>query len=172
MLTDSEKTFLDRLASRAKTEQRLALRANILLALHEGRSVSQIARDLHIVRNTVTKWRDRWLAVQDRLGQAQQAPDDQEAFEALALEVLGDAPRTGKPADFTPEQITQIVALSCESPQESGRPITNWTQRELADEAQKRGLVKQISHRSVGRFLKRGRSQAASEPVLAQQRTG
>ena len=160
MLSKPEKIFLDRLAARAKTEQRLAVRTNILLALHEGRSISQIARDLHIVRNTVTKWRDRWRAAQDRLGQAQQG--DQNAFEALALEVLGDAPRSGKPAEFTPEQITQIVALSCESPQESGRPITNWTQRELADEAQKRGLVKQISHRSVGRFLKRGRSQAAS----------
>ena len=169
MLTEPEKTFLDRLASRAKTQQRLALRANILLALDQGRSVSQTARDLHIVRNTVTKWRDRWRAAQPRLAQAQQAPGDQDAFEALALAVLGDAPRTGKPADFTPEQITQIVALSCESPQDSGRPITNWTQRELADEAIKRGLVKQISHRSVGRFLKRGRSQAASVAILADQ---
>jgi putative transposase len=166
MLTEPEKTFLERLRSRAKTEQRLALRANILLALDEGRSVSQIARDLHLVRNTVTKWRDRWLAAQNRLLQAG------DAFEALALEMLGDAPRKGKPANFTPEQITQIIALSCEPPQESGRPITNWTQRELAREAQKRGIVKQISHRSVGRFLKRSRSQAASESVLAQQQTG
>ena len=167
MLTEPEKTFLNRLASRAKTEQRLALRANILLALNEGRSVSKTARDLHIVRNTVKKWRDRWRAAQPRLAQAQQ--DDQGLFERLVLEVLGDAPRSGKPADFTPEQITQIVALSCESPQDSGRPITNWTQRELADEAIKRGLVKQISHRSVGRFLKRGRSQAASVAILADQ---
>ncbi len=170
MLTEPEKTFLDRLASRAKTEQRLALRANILLALDGGHSVSQTARDLHSVRNTVKKWRDRWLAAQPRLAQAQQG--DQGLFERLVLEVLGDAPRSGAPADFTPEQITQIVALSCESPQESGRPITNWTQRELADEAQKRGLVKQISHRSVGRFLKRGRSQAASVAVLAHERAG
>ncbi len=165
MLTEPEKTFLDRLASRAKTEQRLALRANILLALDEGHSVSQTARDLHSVRNTVKKWRDRWLAAQPRLAQVQQG--DQGLFERLMLEVLGDAPRSGAPAEFTPEQITQIVALSCEPPQDSGRPITTWTQRELADEAQKRGLVKKISHRSVGRFLKRGRSQTASVSVLA-----
>lgn len=171
MLTEPEKTFLDRLASRAKTEQRLALRANILLALDEGCSVSQTARDLHIVRNTVKKWRDRWRTAQHRLGQAQQAPADQGPFERLVLEVLGDAPRSGAPADFSPEQITQIVALSCEAPQDSGRPMTTWTQRELADEAQKRGIVKQISHRSVGRFLKRGRSQTASISVLAHLRT-
>ena len=164
MLTEPQKTFLDHLAARAKTEQRLALRAKILLALDQGHSVSAVARDLHMVRNTVKKWRDRWRDAQDRLTKAQQ--DDQAVFEALA--VLGDAPRSGAPADFTVEQITQIVVISCQPPGQSGRPITHWTHRELADEAIKRGIVTQISPRSAGRFLKRGRSQAASEPVLAQ----
>ena len=166
MLTETEKTFLNRLAARAKTEQRLALRAKILLALDQGYSVSAVARDLKIVRNTVKKWRDRWLAVQDRLTKAQQG--DQGAFEAFALAVLDDAARKGRPADFTVEQITQIVVISCEPPQQSGRAITHWTHRELADEAIKRGIVAQISPRSAGRFLKRGRSQTSSEPVLAQ----
>ncbi len=166
MLTETEKTFLDRLAARAKTEQRLALRAKILLALDQGHSVSATARDLKIVRNTVKKWRDRWLAAQDRLTRAQQ--DDQVAFETLALAMLGDAARRGRPADFTPEQITKIVVISCQPPGQSGRPITHWTHRELADEAIKRDIVAQISPRSAGRFLKRGRSQTASEPVLAQ----
>jgi transposase len=164
MLSEPEKTFLNRIASRAKTEQRLALRAKILLALDQGCSVSATARDLHLVRNTVKKWRHRWLEAQERFSQQ----DDQAAFEALALAVLSDAARRGKPPAFTPEEITQIVALSCEPPEESGRAITHWTQRELADEAQKRGIVKQISPRSAGRFLKRGRSQAPSESVLAQ----
>lgn len=166
MLTEPEKTFLERIAARAKAEQRLALRAKILLALDKGRSVSETARDLHIVRNTVKKWRHRWIAAQERLAKVQQ--DDPAAFETLALAVLSDVARRGKPPDFTPEQITQIVALSCEPPEESGRPITHWTQRELADEAIKRGIVEQISPRSAGRFLKRGRSQAPSVALLAQ----
>ncbi len=165
MLTDIEKTFLERLANRTKTQQRLALRAKILLNLDQGLSVSAVARNLHIVRNTVKKWRDRWLNAQDRLTKTQQS--DEVAFGALALAMLDDAPRSGKPAEFTPEQITQIVVISCEPPEQSGRPITHWTHRELADEAVKRGIVAQISPRSAGRFLKRGRSQAASEPVLA-----
>jgi transposase len=164
MLTEPEKIFLKRLANRAKTPQRLALRAKILLALDQGRSVSAIARDLHLVRNTVKKWRYRWREAQERL----RKQDHPAAFEALALAVLDDSARSGKPADFTPEQITQIVALSCEPPQESGRAITHWTHRELADEAQRRGIVEKISPRSAGRFLKRGRSQAASESILAQ----
>ena len=46
-------------------------------------------------------------------------------------------------------------------------PISQWTQREIADEAIRRGLVPKISQRSVGRFLKRGRPQAPSHPLLA-----
>ena len=109
----------------------------------------------------------RWLDAAERLNEVQNQLD--EPLQPLILEVLSDAPRRGKPAEFTPEEITQIVALSCESPEQSGRPITQWTQRELADEAEKRGIVKKISHRSVGRFLKRGRSQAPSVAVLAHQ---
>lgn len=69
-------------------------------------------------------------------------------------EVLSDALRPGTPAQFTLEQIVQIVALACESPQESERPVSQWTPLELATEAVNRGIVEQISPRSVGRFLK------------------
>jgi putative transposase len=113
---------------------------------------------------------DRWREAQERLSKQ----EDQAAFDALALAVLDDAARSGKPADFTAEQITQIVAISLESPQHSGRPITHRTHRELADEAIKRGIVQQISQRSAGRFLKGGRRamahrlQAPSVALLAQ----
>ena len=65
------------------------------------------------------------------------------------------------------EQITLIVALACELPASSGRPISHWTPRELTQEAVKRGIVEQISPRSVGRFLKRGRLATASSALLA-----
>jgi transposase len=68
---------------------------------------------------------------------------------------LSDAPRSGAPSKITAEQICAIVALACERPSESDRPVTHWTQQELADEAMKRGIVKEVSQRSVGRFLKR-----------------
>ncbi len=47
-----------------------------------------------------------------------------------------------------------ILALSCEAPEGSGRPISRWTPREVAEEAVKRGMVERISVRQVGRFLK------------------
>jgi putative transposase len=60
------------------------------------------------------------------------------------------------------------MALACEPPEASGRPISQWTPRELADEAIKRGMVETISERHVGRFLTSGRAQTASKPLLAQ----
>ena len=82
--------------------------------------------------------------------------------------VLTDTPRSGTPATFTAEQIVQIVAVACEPPAESGRPISHWTPREVADEVRKRGIVETISTRSVGRCLKSGRFEAAPGGVLAQ----
>jgi putative transposase len=58
--------------------------------------------------------------------------------------------------------------VACEDPQESGRPVTHWTPRELAEEVIKRGIVTSISPRSVGRFLGRRRLEAPSEPLLAE----
>ena len=70
-------------------------------------------------------------------------------------ERLADAPRSGAPATYTPEQICAVIAMTCEKPSESERPISHWSQREIADEAMRRGLVPSISQRSVGRFLKK-----------------
>jgi putative transposase len=60
--------------------------------------------------------------------------------------------------------------VACEPPEKCGRPVTHWTPRELADEVKKRSIVSSISARQVGRFLKGGRSPAASQPVLAERR--
>jgi hypothetical protein len=70
-----------------------------------------------------------------------------------ATERLEDASRPGAPPTDTAEQICAIMAIACEPPQNSGYPISHWTQQEIADEAIKRGIVEYISQRSVGRFL-------------------
>jgi DDE superfamily endonuclease/Homeodomain-like domain len=74
--------------------------------------------------------------------------------------VFRDAPRSGSPGKFTAEQVTQILALACEPPEKSGRPITHWTQKELHAEVLQRGIVPKISVSQVGRYLK----QAALQP--------
>lgn len=75
-------------------------------------------------------------------------------------ETLRDAPRSGSPGRFTAEQIAQIIAVACEPPEKSGRPITHWTHRELKDEVEKRSIVDSISESYLGVLLR----QAALQP--------
>jgi hypothetical protein len=49
-----------------------------------------------------------------------------------------------------------MVALACEAPEQSGRPISQWTGREIAEEIKRRGIVAEISGRHAARLLKRG----------------
>jgi transposase len=159
--------LLRRLQRQQTADQRLVRRASIILALAANPCVDAVAEQLGLTRVTVRHWRDRWIAATPDLQRAEQDRTPQQ-WRTLLGQVLGDAPRPGKPATFTPEQIVQIVALACEPPEESDRPISHWTSRELADEAKKRRIVTDISPRSVGRFLKRGRVAAAPQPLLAQ----
>jgi len=69
---------------------------------------------------------------------------------------LQDAPRPGTPPTFTAEHRCQIAALACEAPIKAGRPISQWTGREIAEEVMARGIVKQISPRHAGYLLKKG----------------
>ena len=122
------------------TPQKLAERARIILLAAAGLGVEETARQLGIWRKTVGHWRRRWRDAAPSAGVAAR---------------LSDAPRSGAPATFTPEVICQIMALACEDPQTLDVPISHWSQSELARQSMARGIVKSISHRSVGRFLKK-----------------
>jgi transposase len=135
-----QREVLEQLVRTHSTPQQLALRARIILHAVDGVRVRPSARELGVWPKTARYWRKRWREVADR----QSVP-----------ERLADAPRSGAPATYTPEQICALVAMTCEKPSESERPISHWSQREIADEAMRRGLVPHISQRSVGRFLKK-----------------
>ena len=138
-LSDSQRQELEAIIRRHTSPQHLATRAKIILAADRGEGVRATARRLHLARGTVQSWRHRWLAT---------------AATATVAVRLADQPRAGAPPKYTPEQICAVVALACEPPANSALPNSHWTQQELATEAIKRGLVKTISQRSVGRFLK------------------
>jgi putative transposase len=130
---------------------RLVRRAAVLLALADDPCLERVASDQGLTRVSVRLWRDRWLYAAPRLGAAEAEASDQDLL-ALIEAALDDAPRPGGPATFSAEQIVQIVAVACEPPSKSGRPISHWTHAELADEVKKRQIVEDISPRSVGRF--------------------
>ncbi|MCA1598188.1 MAG: helix-turn-helix domain-containing protein [Chloroflexi bacterium] len=146
-LAERERDELERLVRRHTTPQQLALRAQIVLAAAAGANNCQIARQLDIGLDMVRRWRARWLVCQAA------------TIEDLPVaERLTDAPRPGAPVRIRDEQVAKIVALACEPPADTDRPISQWTGREIADELKKRGIVAQISGRHAARLLKRGHS--------------
>jgi len=155
-LAEDERQELLALIRAHKTPQHLSFRAQIILSLADGHNAREVARLLGTSRLTVRRWRSHWLARQH----------------CAVSERFHDAPRPGTPATFSVEQWCQIMALACEPPADSERPISHWTPREVAAEAIKRGIVETISERHVGRFLKSGRPQTAAESLLAQPRAG
>lgn len=167
-LTQRQRWVLEEMVRRPTSSQRDARRAAIILAAATGASNQEIARQLHRDRDTVACWRNRWHDSAEAWQALEENPKVQlHEFRDLASRILGDAPRPGAPLKFSAEQVCEIIAVACEQPaEESERPVSHWSRRELADEVKKRGIVAEISPRSVGRFLKSGRIAAASQRIL------
>jgi Homeodomain-like domain len=156
VLSEDERFELEQLVRAHSTGQALVRRARVVLLASMGYSNMDIARQVPMDEEAVGLWRRRWYA-----------------WRAVPLEELSvadrltDAPRPGAVPRLTAEQVCQIVALACEQPTESGRPVSQWSQRELADEIVRRGITDRISPRHAARLLKSGRPPAASSAVLA-----
>ncbi len=145
VLNEQEEQGLLQITRRHRSEQQVVLRARIVLMAAQGSSNAQIARELDVCVDTVRLWRDRWAGLQGI------------DLETLSLaERLQDAPRPGATSKFTAEQRCQMAALACETPAKAGRPISQWTGREIADEMKALGIVEQISPRHAARLLKKG----------------
>jgi transposase len=145
--------------SRSRTVARgIVQRALILVLGVQGLRNEQIAAEVGLIRRQVGVWRRRWRDAWDSLC-VWECTEPHRLREAI-LDVLADAPRPGCPGKITAEQVAQILAVACESPTLSGRPITRWTHKELRDVVVKRKIVESISAVQVGRYLK----QAALQP--------
>lgn len=144
-LADIERQSLEKLVSRHSTSQQKALRGRIVLLAAAGKGNREISRELEVCVDTVRLWRQRWLELQPI------------SLDDLSIEDrLEDLPRPGTPSRLTADQICQIVQLACEKPEDAGRPISQWTGREIADEIMKRDIVDTISPRHASRLLKKG----------------
>lgn len=90
-LTDEEAKTLKEWTRKGKTEHRLVERARIVLLANAGRTNQQIADALQTRTARVSKWRQR--------------------FGARRLEGLGDAVRSGKPAQYDQSTEKRVLAL-------------------------------------------------------------
>jgi putative transposase len=144
-LNSQVKKELEKLVARHTTGQQKAQRARIILKAAEGKNNAEIAREIEQSIKMVRHWRRRWLEL--------------EPLSLADLEVaerLDDLPRPGAPSRLSADQICQMEQLACEAPEKTGRPISQWTGREIADELMARGIVESISPRHARRLLKKG----------------
>ena len=166
IITERQQEILCDLTVSRSCPQGLALRAEMILLAFERQRNTAIAERVGYERHAVGIWRRRWKAGFEKLIHAEclGRPGD---LRRTIEEVLSDEQRPGRPCKFDADQVAMIIAVACEPPEKSGRPVSHWTSPELADEAIKRGIVPSISARHVGRFLKDGGAATPSKSLLA-----
>jgi len=155
MLTQKQRVFLNEVISGRAARNDHIRRAQIILSASRGDSDLEISTRLDIRRETVGIWRRRWMINQENL----QLFDEKESginYKRCLLSVLSDAQRSGAPCKFTPEQICQIINVSCEKPEDIGLPLSHWSLASLAEELVKRKIVDSISSSQLAVFLKSG----------------
>jgi hypothetical protein len=165
-LSEAQRTTLEELSRSRQVPHSLVQRAKIVLGAAAGKSNTEMSGELGLAEETLWLGRRRWVEGAKALGPWEgKTKRLHEAIEKL----LGDEARPGCPPTFSAEQVCQIIALACKTPP---APLTHWTQEDLAREVVKRGIAEEISARSVGRFLKSGTAQTASDKLVAQSRSG
>ena len=153
--------ILEAIIKSTKSQKRLFDRANFILRMGQNKPNRQIAKEFSVQAKTVRKWRMRWLAGEEILKsmverEAEQTERQQlKDLTAQVKLILSDEPRPGVSPTYTPEQYCRILEVALEEPSKSGRPINHWSNRELAEEVNKRGICENISISEVARFLKR-----------------
>jgi transposase len=121
-LTADEREVLESYVRRRKTAQALALRARIVLRCTEGDHDGVVAQELGVDRNTVGRWRRR--------------------FVRHRLDGLHDEPRPGAPRTIDDAEVERVVVATLET---MPRGATHWSTREMARHT---GL----SHSTIGRI--------------------
>jgi len=152
VLTEKQERILRQIHRSTTASQRLAQRAGIILLAFAGSLNVGIAKMVGLARKQVGLWRRRWQQSFDALV-AIECRETQAELRRAIEDVLSDAPRSGSAGTFTAEEVTQVLAVACEEPEQSGRPVDRWTHREIVDEVMARGIVPSISASQVGRYL-------------------
>ena len=106
-ISEEERATIKRLAHSRTAPARSVERARVVHAALAGEPVEQTAVHLGLARATVYLWLHR--------------------FEAKGLAGLEDAPRGGRPATYTREQVGEIVATALTDPQTLDLPFQSWT---------------------------------------------
>ena len=167
VITERQQEILRQMSRSRTCAQGLARRAEMILLAFARWQNGPIADHLGLERHAIGIWRRRWADAFDTLVRIE-CVEGLSALRSAIAEVLSDEHRSGCPATFAPDQIARIIAVACEPPADSDRPVTHWTPTELAEEVVARKIVASISVRHVGRFFSGGCTPAAPKEILAE----
>jgi len=109
VISAEERLALERWARRPKSAQALAQRSRIVLGCAAGKSNTAVAGEVGITKQTVGKWRSRFLE--------------------RRLDGLLDEPRPGTPRKVNDDEVERVLTLTLES---TPRDATHWSTRSLA----------------------------------------
>jgi transposase len=98
---------------RTDADPRVRRRAQMVLLLSEGETVSAVARLFRAARHRVRRWRDAWMA--------------------RGRDGLADAPRTGRPPKLSAEDLALLADALERGPQAYGWPVAVWSVRDLVE---------------------------------------
>jgi transposase len=136
VLTPSQQQQLTAWARAAKTPQRLARRARVILGSVAGLGSRRLARQEQMSRTTVQRWRARFLAA--------------------GCDGLQDRPRRGRPSSLRATTHALVVALACEPPEDRDVPLSRYSLSELtAQMAVELGTGDGPSRSTIWRLLMR-----------------
>ena len=162
VVTELQLELLEEIIVSRTAQVRLVQRAKIVVLAFRKHNNEEVGEIVGLNPQQVSVWRKRWKKDWERLIQVQ-CSETRAVLKKEIETLFADLPRKGRSPTFTSEQQAAIVALACEDPDdESQRPISQFTHREIADEAVKRKIVPSISKSQVGVFLKSGRPTTAS----------
>jgi len=126
---------LERLLDDGRTEQRVARRGQVLLAMKNPKTiVSELCQQVQMTRIGI------WYLCR--------------RYEATGLDAIYDASRSGRPRTISALERVSIEQLACSAPSGLGLEMTHWSTRSLAEIAMKRGLVSHIAHSTVSLILR------------------
>ncbi len=134
-LNQSARREIERLVRDGRTEQRVARRGRVLLAMQDPRTrVTKLSEQVGMTRTGI------WFLCR--------------RYEEVGVEAIYDAPRSGRPREISALQRVAIEQLACCEPAGLGLKMTHWSTRSLATIAVTRDLVPHIAHSTVSLILR------------------
>jgi transposase len=133
-LSDAERFELERRSRCYSLAYSDVVRARIVVFAADGFANVDIAEELGVHVDVVSRWRKRFCE------------------EGLAG--LDDRPRSGHPRRFGPEVVAEVKAMACEAPARRDVPLSRWSSTELATQAVSEGLASSLSASTVRRWLR------------------